>query len=131
MPKVARLAKGVLATVGYVQKAILVLMLIIDGRHQGSCIETQTRQNGTLKASARASPHCIALGEKTVTEKGPQRGGTLKLESYSPEGGRTLSTKTKMAFSASSLILFRMTNTNWPTVRSAGTKYLQDNMTSV
>ena len=40
-------------------------------------------------------------------------------------GGNTLSTKMKMAFSALSLILFRITYTNWPTVRSAGTRYLK------
>lgn len=42
-----------------------------------------------------------------------------------PVGGRTLSTNMKMAFSALSLILFRITYTNCPTVRSAGTRYLQ------
>jgi len=34
-------------------------------------------------------------------------------------------TKTKMAFSAPSLILFLTTYTNWPMVRSAGTRYLK------
>lgn len=34
-------------------------------------------------------------------------------------------TKTKMAFSGLSLILFLTTKINWPTVRSAGTRYLQ------
>lgn len=41
-----------------------------------------------------------------------------------PVGGRVLLTKIKMAFSGSSLIRFRITYTNWPTVKSAGTKYL-------
>lgn len=43
-----------------------------------------------------------------------------------PVGGSTLSTKMKMAFSALSLILLRMTYTNCPTVRSAGTRYLKN-----
>lgn len=38
-------------------------------------------------------------------------------------GGNTSSTKMKMAFSGDSLILLRITYTNWPTVRSAGTRY--------
>jgi hypothetical protein len=38
-------------------------------------------------------------------------------------GGRTSSTKMKMAFSGESLIRLRMTYTNCPTVRSAGTRY--------
>jgi hypothetical protein len=42
-----------------------------------------------------------------------------------PAGGRTLSTNMKIAFSALNLILLRMTYTNCPTVRSAGTRYLQ------
>lgn len=33
-------------------------------------------------------------------------------------GGRTSSTKMKIAFSGASLIRFRITYTNWPTVRS-------------
>ena len=41
-----------------------------------------------------------------------------------PVGGNTLSTKIKMAFSALSLIRLRITYTNWPTVRSIGTRYL-------
>jgi len=35
-------------------------------------------------------------------------------------------TKTKIAFSAPSLILLRTTYTNCPTVRSAGTRYLKE-----
>jgi hypothetical protein len=38
-------------------------------------------------------------------------------------GGRTSSTKMKMAFSGDSLMRLRITYTNWPTVRSAGTRY--------
>lgn len=44
---------------------------------------------------------------------------------YMPVGGSMLSTNMKIAFSALSLILFRITYTNWPTVKSAGTRYLQ------
>lgn len=40
-------------------------------------------------------------------------------------------TKIKMAFSALSLILFLTTYTNCPTVRSAGTRYLQSYKTFV
>lgn len=36
-----------------------------------------------------------------------------------------LSTNMKIAFSALSLILLWITYTNWPTVKSAGTRYLQ------
>lgn len=46
------------------------------------------------------------------------------LNVISPVGGRMFFTKMKIAFSGLSLILFRTTYTNWPTVRSAGTKYL-------
>jgi len=42
-----------------------------------------------------------------------------------PVGGKMFFTKMKIAFSGLNLILFRTTYTNWPTVRSAGTKYLQ------
>ena len=42
-----------------------------------------------------------------------------------PVGGRVFFTKTNIAFSALSLILFRTTYTNCPTVKSAGTRYLQ------
>lgn len=38
-------------------------------------------------------------------------------------GGRTSSTKIKIAFSGDNLMRLRITYTNWPTVRSAGTKY--------
>ena len=38
-------------------------------------------------------------------------------------GGKTSSTKMKMAFSGDNLMRLRMTYTNWPTVRSAGTRY--------
>ena len=41
----------------------------------------------------------------------------------SPVGGRMLLTKMKMAFSGLSLILFLMTYTNCPAVRSPGTRY--------
>jgi hypothetical protein len=41
-----------------------------------------------------------------------------------PVGGSVLFTKMKIAFSALSLIRFRTTYTNCPTVRSAGTRYL-------
>ena len=40
-------------------------------------------------------------------------------------GGKVFLTKTNIAFSAPSLILFRTTYTNCPTVKSAGTRYLQ------
>ena len=43
-----------------------------------------------------------------------------------PVGGSTFFTNMKMAFSGLTLILLRMTYTNCPTVRSAGTRYLQD-----
>lgn len=46
-------------------------------------------------------------------------------DQHSPVGGRTLSTNMKIAFSALNLILLRMTYTNCPTVKSAGTRYLQ------
>lgn len=39
-------------------------------------------------------------------------------------GGSTFLTNMKIAFSGLTLILLRMTYTNWPTVRSAGTRYL-------
>jgi hypothetical protein len=42
-----------------------------------------------------------------------------------PVGGKMFFTKMKIAFSGLNLILFRTTYTNWPTVRSAGTRYLQ------
>jgi hypothetical protein len=41
-----------------------------------------------------------------------------------PVGGKMFLTKMKMAFSGLSLILFRTTYTNCPTVKSAGTRYL-------
>lgn len=41
-----------------------------------------------------------------------------------PVGGKTFFTNMKIAFSGDTFILFRITYTNWPTVRSAGTKYL-------
>lgn len=43
---------------------------------------------------------------------------------YSHVGGRKLLINTKMAFSGASLMRLRTTYTNWPTVKSAGTKYL-------
>ena len=48
--------------------------------------------------------------------QGPQR---------PPVGGNTFLTNMKMAFSGDTFILLRMTYTNWPTVRSAGTRYLR------
>jgi hypothetical protein len=42
-----------------------------------------------------------------------------------PVGGRVFFTKMKIAFSTLTLILFLTTYTNCPTVRSAGTRYLQ------
>lgn len=39
-------------------------------------------------------------------------------------GGKVFFTKMKIARSAGSLTRFRMTYTNWPTLRSAGTRYL-------
>ena len=38
--------------------------------------------------------------------------------------GNVLFTNINIAFSGSSFILLRITYTNWPTVKSAGTKYL-------
>lgn len=38
-------------------------------------------------------------------------------------GGSTSSTKIKIAFSGDNLMRLRITYTNWPTVRSAGTRY--------
>ena len=42
-----------------------------------------------------------------------------------PVGGRALLVKMKMAFSGDSLMRFRMTYTNCPTVKSDGTRYLR------
>lgn len=44
---------------------------------------------------------------------------------YAPVGGSTFLTNMKMAFSGLTFIRLRMTYTNWPTVRSAGTRYLR------
>lgn len=46
-------------------------------------------------------------------------------------GGSTSSTKMKMAFSGESLMRLRMTYTNWPTVRSAGTRYFFLSMVAI
>eukprot|EP01047_Picozoa_sp_COSAG01_P037529 COSAG01_NODE_2988_length_6750_cov_2.101338_1_plen_160_part_00 len=42
-----------------------------------------------------------------------------------PVGGNTLFTKINIAFSGDNLMRLRITYTNWPTVRSAGTRYLK------
>ncbi len=47
-------------------------------------------------------------------------------EQRAPVGGSTCRTKMKIAFSGDSLMRLRMTYTNWPTVKSAGTRYLHN-----
>ena len=46
-------------------------------------------------------------------------------EASAPVGGSTPAVKMKMAFSGDSLMRFRMTYTNCPTVKSEGTRYLR------
>ena len=48
-----------------------------------------------------------------------------ELRLCAPVGGRVFLTNMKIAFSGLTFIRFRITYTNWPTVRSAGTRYLQ------
>lgn len=48
-----------------------------------------------------------------------------------PVGGKMFFTKMKIAFSGLSLILFLTTYTNCPTVKSAGTRYLQSSKRTI
>ena len=55
---------------------------------------------------------------------------TLPL-SNAPVGGRTFLTNMKTACSGVTLMRLRMTYTNWPTVRSDGTRYLALSMSGM
>ena len=52
-------------------------------------------------------------------------GAAPRKDRCAPVGGSTFLTNMKMAFSGLTFIRLRMTYTNWPTVRSAGTRYLR------
>ena len=99
--------KCVLTTVAHVKESIFILVFLIYSRHHGSC------NNATSFGVTRSITGNVykILNQNT-------------LNVISPVGGRMFFTKMKIAFSGLSLILFRTTYTNWPTVRSAGTKYL-------
>jgi hypothetical protein len=131
--------EGVLTTVGHVEEPILVLVLFIDWRHQSSCTgsgkQVKSSENaskikwgwGIMSPNAQRMPS-ILIGSKIRVRS------MLSLYLFSrPVGGRVFFTKMKIAFSALSLILFLTTYTNCPTVRSAGTRYLQsyDNQNSL
>ena len=51
-------------------------------------------------------------------------------DKWLPVGGNTFCTNMKIAFSGLTLILFLITYTNCPTVRSDGTRYLQIRVSS-
>lgn len=96
-------SKSILATVRHVEEPILVFIFLIDCRHHCSC-----------------SRHI-----NTVQVRHDHVWNKACLSFSLPVGGRMFATKTNMAFSALSLILLRTTYTNCPTVKSAGTRYLQ------
>jgi hypothetical protein len=103
--------EGVLAAVRHVEEAVLVLVLLVDGGHQSSC-----RDNNVTGGGHRGR-FCFIFPQHWYDNR----------RNYCPVpvGGRVFFTKMKIAFSALSLIRFRTTYTNCPTVRSAGTRYLQ------
>ncbi|KAI7997104.1 putative thimet oligopeptidase [Camellia lanceoleosa] len=100
-----------------------------EGKYGHTCVVAL--QNGSFVNGARKIP--VAL----LTSRLQKEVGHTALLRFSevvnlfhefghviPVGGRTLSTNMKIAFSALSLILFQITYTNCPTVRSAGTRLL-------
>lgn len=89
----------------------------------------QTSHTGAFKAAAvvlllrdglliASQPHCCSR-EMSCSRQ------IRKGLHAAPVGGRTFFTNMKIAFSGETFILLRMTYTNWPTVRSAGTRYLR------
>jgi hypothetical protein len=109
------LPKGVLAAVGHVEESIIILVLLVDCRHQGSCKQITNRN------SDENIGRCSKIHELDTSLFREAR--LLHLLSI-PVGGSVSFTKMKIAFSAPSLIRFRTTYINCPTVRSAGTRYL-------
>lgn len=96
--------KGVLATVGHIQETIFFLIFLINCRHHSRCNKKPILQIIKVKRE------CKFENKQIVT--------------ILPVGGRMFLTKMNIAFSGLNLILFRTTYTNWPTVKSAGTRYL-------
>ena len=79
----------------------------------------------SLLGAPRVS-RAAACGMWHVTPSGrsqPRRRGAAACAP--PVGGSTLRTNMKMACSGETRMRLRMTYTNWPTVRSAGTRYLR------
>lgn len=103
--------KCVLPAVGHVKETIFILIFLVNCRQHSRCNKTTKSPDYTV-----LKYHISSIGkeEKKTT-----------IETFiSPVGGKIFLTKMKIAFSGPSLILFRTTYTNWPTVRSAGTRYL-------
>ena len=131
-------SKRVLATVGDVEEAIFCLVGLVDGRHQGCCgndgqprttNQTRSRAHGQVRLARRCHRQA-AQQQQCIAQERQGHGRTWSRvghnREYAQVGGRKLLMKTKMAFSGASLMRFRTTYTNWPTVRSAGTRYLHD-----
>ena len=93
-----------------VEEPILVLVLLIDGTHQGGCWreDLQTRIVQQKRERSASSRNELRL---EAERKGGREMKRKRIE-------RTSSTKMKIAFSAGSLIRFLITYTNCPTVRS-------------
>ena len=108
-----RSTKHVFAAVRDIEETILVLLLFINRGHErcwGSGIAvflyTVVQLEHNIETAALLSIS-YSLSDTRIL----------------PVGGRTLLTIRKSALSAGSSILFRITYTNCPTVKSAGTKY--------
>ena len=95
-------AERVFTAVHNVKKAIFVLVLIIHSWHESGC---HMKDNRSL----------------VIESLEPRRHVCRHL----PEGGIEFCMKKKMACSGVSFILFLITDINWATERSAGTRYLE------
>lgn len=93
-----------LAAVGHVQEAVLVLVLLVQARHEHACMYPPKATTVTNRDTAQT--------KRLVGFQNP----------FLPFAGCVPCTNRKMPFSAGTLMRFRMTNMNCPTVRSCGTK---------
>jgi len=76
-------------------------------------------------AAGRGSVAPVCPAGKLLSGRSPSQVRRAQARCGAPVGGRTFLTNMKMAFSGLTFIRLRMTYTNWPTVRSAGTRYLR------
>lgn len=115
-----------------VEEAVLVLVLGVDVGHQRRCTATHTQR--ALEGQSTSQPEALLLlpllriSPVDHTSNGPAappgRQQAAQSRGSAPVGGSTFLTNIKMAFSGLTRIRFLITYTNWPTVRSAGTRYL-------